>query len=1057
MKKIYASLRTTIFICIIILAASTSYAQNRATYREKVNAELSKLDLTGIKNGMFLNLSIFNSTELDQFRNLKPDQSKIHSNAENWENLYQRLSRTQLKENQKTFPEFANLTGTTVQNRTKNNIIPIGILDIEGTLLTEQQVKNAEQQKNNPKNVISEEYEKIRFLVASVLQENIYQSEVQFKISPDLLITDRQSSINEIEIDFNDGKGFTKYKLENQLVNHKFNKLGKTLIKIKLFTPQGPYLFESVINVVQFDRRTPYREFQVTASPIAFDTVTYRNGSNHRTATVPGANVRILLGCDGVYNKPLLLVEGIDLGEDVNLDDLEADWIGGDTPPLQNYLNEGYDIVLLDWQNSHDFIQNNAQVLKAVINEINLTKVGTNQIVVIATSMGGLVSRWALREMENQSQPHHVSHLICHDTPHQGANIPIGLTQLYWETPTDVYENLLVYALSKYWANYYFALQGPSSRQMLMHWGGQPNVGVGNKHPDFDIFRTALTALGNGGYPSTCRNVAIVNGSMDASDRTLFNDFGYGGRIVLGWVPGFRRNTFFDIHTNALSQNNQVLRIAVLQIPPKFPTFLLKTINFNNSVNDDFLPGGRSSVNDHIPEFIRERTFRFAFVPTFSSIDFQGPRTTQTQREMLSATAVNAVNGAGRQTPFAAIYGRNANSFHAGKSLLRWQDLGFAEGLLTNTGCPAASPPPAPQISLSTSNCLPFSDYRESHGFDVTVNIAATGQSYRQVLTIEKLGTEGQQEAYVLGGQTSFTFQVYELGQYRITCTRSYPGRPDLTSSASAVFNASDCNPPTFAPNPAAPLLVDKHCAAFWENDYLVTFQNDTTQHVFAHLTPVNNKLYASIGDGTTGDFVNPATLETYGFFSEYAVCFSPTDPRAPLPVTLQDFNVHTEGQTAQLAWRTTSEINSERFDIERSHTGRDWHKIGNISTKDAGIENTDYTFTDTEPGSNLVYYRLKMVDTDGTFAYSKIESVKFSDAGIIVYPNPVEGGKQLQLLLNNSEVEKIFIYDLSGKSVYEAQGPIELVNTKNLMNGRYVLKIRLKDGTESSHTILKR
>jgi hypothetical protein len=204
---------------------------------------------------------------------------------------------------------------------------------------------------------------------------------------------------------------------------------------------------------------------------------------------------------------------------------------------LEDYMAEGYDPVFLDWQNSHDFIQNNAQVLKAVLNEVNQTKVGNNQLVVLATSMGGLVARWALREMENASQPHHVSHLICHDTPNQGANIPIGLTQLYWETPLDVMENLVVFAFSKYWSNYYHALQVPSSRQMLIHWGGQPNVGVGNKHPDFDNFRTALTALGNGGYPATCKNIAMINGSMDASDRTLFDDFNYGTESF--WV-GFQ-------------------------------------------------------------------------------------------------------------------------------------------------------------------------------------------------------------------------------------------------------------------------------------------------------------------------------------------------------------------------------------------------------------------------------------------------------------------------------------------------------------------------------------
>jgi hypothetical protein len=145
----------------------------------------------------------------------------------------------------------------------------------------------------------------------------------------------------------------------------------------------------------------------------------------------------------------------------------------------------------------------------------------------------------------------------------------------------------------------------------------------------------------------------------------------------------------------------------------------------------------------------------------------------------------------------------------------------------------------------------------------------------------------------------------------------------------------------------------------FWEDDYLVTLQNDVTQHVFAHLTP-DLALYATIGEDPTGTFVNPATLEANGFFPEFAACFSAVDPRIALPVVLQNFNARAEGQTALLTWRTTSEINSERFEIERSETGRDWHQIGNVLTKSAGIEITDYSFTDKDPAFNLVYYRPK-------------------------------------------------------------------------------------------------
>jgi hypothetical protein len=61
-----------------------------------------------------------------------------------------------------------------------------------------------------------------------------------------------------------------------------------------------------------------------------------------------------------------------------------------------------------------------------------------------------------------------------------------------------------------------------------MHWGGTLTGGIGSKAPAFDVFRTQLLALGNGGYPQNCRNIAIIHGSMNAGDRTIFDRYNYG-------------------------------------------------------------------------------------------------------------------------------------------------------------------------------------------------------------------------------------------------------------------------------------------------------------------------------------------------------------------------------------------------------------------------------------------------------------------------------------------------------------------------------------------------
>ncbi|WP_146202213.1 hypothetical protein [Dyadobacter jejuensis] len=107
-----------------------------------------------------------------------------------------------------------------------------------------------------------------------------------------------------------------------------------------------------------------------------------------------------------------------------------------------------------------------------------------------------------------------------------------------------------------------------------------------------------------------------------------------------------------------------------------------------------------------------------------------------------------------------------------------------------------------------------------------------------------------------------------------------------------------------------------------------------------------------------------------------------------PLPVTLISFTATkvsggAERSTALLIWQTSSEVNSDRFDIERSQDGKKWSSIGNVAAGGDKSSNTNYSFIDktptydrTRPGENL--YRLKMIDKDGTFAYSRIQSLDF-------------------------------------------------------------------------------
>lgn len=179
-------------------------------------------------------------------------------------------------------------------------------------------------------------------------------------------------------------------------------------------------------------------------------------------------------------------------------------------------------------------------------------------------------------------------------------------------------------------------------------------------------------------------------------------------------------------------------------------------------------------------------------------------------------------------------------------------------------------------------------------------------------------------------------------------------------------------------------------------------------------------------------------------------------DPTSPLPVTLTTFTVAKEGEAALLNWATTSETNSDRFEIERSQNGKQWGVIGTKKSNGESTSIKTYNFVDSEPlnGENL--YRLKMVDLDGTFAYSRIESISFEGLAASFYPNPV--AEKLIIKSNDfNKVKSVMIFDASGRTVYQSLTvPSREINVENLSSGIYLVQMVRTNGTVVTSKIVK-
>jgi surface protein len=109
------------------------------------------------------------------------------------------------------------------------------------------------------------------------------------------------------------------------------------------------------------------------------------------------------------------------------------------------------------------------------------------------------------------------------------------------------------------------------------------------------------------------------------------------------------------------------------------------------------------------------------------------------------------------------------------------------------------------------------------------------------------------------------------------------------------------------------------------------------------------------------------------------------------LPVTWLDFTGQLEANKVILNWKTASEQNNTGFDVERSADGRSWSKIGFIPGKINSALLSSYSYSDLSPLKGLSYYRLKQIDLDKRFSYSRIIRINnVSNGEVAIWPNPV-------------------------------------------------------------------
>ncbi len=412
--------------------------------------------------------------------------------------------------------------------------VPIGLVDYDFYYLKDDALSsNMYFEFDSTTNILKSKglnpYDTLRNIFAgSVLRFDAPNNVINFVISPQNILYDIYNepyyTERQFRIDFGDGKGFIAF---DPKAPHE---------RVVTYATEG----EKIITVAIVDIDNPKKVIKTSVSRILVAGVALGTQHDGALEGVEGFDVAIYYPCEQSktpnddFKKVAIYVEGIDIQENRNTVDIHTYMLKNSR--LDELRNSGYTFLVLSYKNSRKSIIENGMHLVDLLHRLKLeaiAKQNHEQFVVIGESMGGLVSRYALCYMESEAyregyrvqdnRMHNTRLLITIDSPHQGANVPLGLQALYrFATLEDVAGlglSKIIHAPQRFlMAKMNQFLDCESAKQMLMLYYQHSTLnGQYIQHQARGIFLNNMASIGK--YPKFCKKVALANGSLDGESQ----------------------------------------------------------------------------------------------------------------------------------------------------------------------------------------------------------------------------------------------------------------------------------------------------------------------------------------------------------------------------------------------------------------------------------------------------------------------------------------------------------------------------------------------------------
>jgi len=265
-------------------------------------------------------------------------------------------------------------------------------------------------------------------------------------------------------------------------------------------------------------------------------------------------------------------------------------------------------------------------------------------------------------------------------------------------------------------------------------------------------------------------------------------------------------------------------------------------------------------------------------------------------------------------------------------------------------------------------------------------------------------------------------------------------------------------------------------------NKGFIIFNGTSPQTIYSASNPAASRTLAGsliINNNTGVTLLSDLGIQT-GFFynsggflttNDYSFYVNGVMYNGPLPVELSSFSASIIGSNVKLIWKTATELNNYGFEVERyaiSAERQAWEKIGFVNGNGNSNSPKNYSYEDKNVTAGNYSYRLKQIDNDGQFEYSKIIEV---DLGVPTkfelsqnYPNPFNPTTRIKFSLPEAGNVKLTLFNVLGQEVKilaneSKESGVHIINfdASDLNSGIYVYKLEAGAFTQTRKmTLLK-